>query len=172
MWIYERSPSSRIHNPEFFLCCQNGKIDLPLLPQTLEFLQELFDRKHGTRSSKFRKLIQVYNSMFSFTSMGGKIDYSILKGKCPYAFRISGANYHRIRSLLPLEENAPKSDQLCIYDIINEVKNMITAIQNEESSERLNITVTQRLQEILNKMSWYFVLQEICLMKSNKKTYV
>lgn len=38
-----------------------------------------------------------------------------------------------IGSLLLLEENASKFAQLYIYDTINEVKNMIAAMQNEES---------------------------------------
>lgn len=61
--------------------------------------------------------------MFSFTSMGGKIDSSINKGKGPYIFRLSGENYHSIGSLLPDDGLKPKFSQLYIYDTENEVSN-------------------------------------------------
>lgn len=53
--------------------------------------------------TKFRENIRLYNSMFVFTSMGGKIDADINKTNGPYIFKISGQTYHAIGSLLPLE---------------------------------------------------------------------
>ncbi|XP_028093750.1 uncharacterized protein LOC114293828 [Camellia sinensis] len=44
--------------------------------------------------------------------MGGKVDHSVLDGRGPYAFRISGGNYHRIGSLLPTPGQKPKFAQL------------------------------------------------------------
>jgi hypothetical protein len=35
MWIKERSTKSRNNNPQFSLCCENGKVLLPNLPTTL-----------------------------------------------------------------------------------------------------------------------------------------
>jgi len=61
--------------------------------------------------------------MFSFTSMGGKIDKSINKGKGPYVFRLSGQNYHSMGSLLPDVGETPKFSQLYIYDTENEEVN-------------------------------------------------
>ena len=69
------------------------------------------------------KNIRRYNSMFSFTSMGGKIDSSINRGNAPYIFRLGGQNYHSIGSLLPAKGSEPKFSQLYIYDTDNEITN-------------------------------------------------
>ncbi|KAL8464346.1 hypothetical protein ACS0TY_034029 [Phlomoides rotata] len=50
--------------------------------------------------------------MFSFTSMGGKIDHSINSGGAPYIFRLHRANYHEIGSLLHERGKQPKFSQL------------------------------------------------------------
>ncbi|CAH1430090.1 unnamed protein product [Lactuca virosa] len=76
-----------------------------------------------SKSKNFMKNIRRYNSMFSFTSMGGKIDYSINKGNAPYIFRLGGQNYHSIGSLLPPNGSQPKFSQLYIYDTENENSN-------------------------------------------------
>ena len=39
--------------------------------------------------------------MFSFTSIGGKIDTSMNNGSTPPQFILNGQNYHRFGSLLP-----------------------------------------------------------------------
>ena len=66
--------------------------------------------------------------MFSFTSMGRKIDTSLnFKGKGPYTFVLSGQNYHYLGSLLPDEGCKPIYSQLYIHDIKNEVTNRISA---------------------------------------------
>lgn len=67
--------------------------------------------------------------MFSFTSMGGKVDASVNQSQKSRTFRVSGQNYHRIRSSLPLEGSILKFSQLYIYDTNNEVQNRIHAIR-------------------------------------------
>jgi hypothetical protein len=54
--------------------------------------------------------------MFSFNSMGGKVNSLINKGSAPFVFRLSGQNYHSIGSLLPPDGSKPKFSQLYIYD--------------------------------------------------------
>ena len=66
--------------------------------------------------------------MFSFTSMGGKIDKTINDTRGPYTFRLYGENYHRLGSLLPNEGQSPKWAQLYIYDTENEIRNRLSAI--------------------------------------------
>ncbi|GJX29833.1 putative reverse transcriptase domain-containing protein [Tanacetum coccineum] len=66
-----------------------------------------------------------YNSMFAFTSMGGKQDNSVNTGRGPYCYRIQGMNYHRMGSLLPYEGKPLMFSHLYIYDTENEVKNRI-----------------------------------------------
>ncbi|KAM0067482.1 hypothetical protein Hdeb2414_s0002g00061811 [Helianthus debilis subsp. tardiflorus] len=61
--------------------------------------------------------------MFSFTSMGGKVDSSINSGKAPYVFRIIGQNFHTLGGLVPAPGKDPKFSQLYIYGTDNEVSN-------------------------------------------------
>nr|GEZ97356.1 uncharacterized protein [Tanacetum cinerariifolium] len=71
-------------------------------------------------TAEFRDNIRVYNSMFSFTSFGAKIDNSINTGRAPYTFRINRQNYHWMGSLLPAEGMPPKFAQLYFFDTQNE----------------------------------------------------
>jgi hypothetical protein len=49
MWIKERSAKSNNH-PQFFLCCENGKVLLPNLPATPQKLEILLTSKESSRS--------------------------------------------------------------------------------------------------------------------------
>ncbi|KAG9447459.1 hypothetical protein H6P81_013587 [Aristolochia fimbriata] len=131
MWIEERVRDSTKRYPHYQLCCKKGKVFLPLLfpPQ---ILQDLYDGKLDRNTYKFKNQVRVYNSMFSFTSMGGKIDNTINDGNGPYTFKISGANYHRIGSLLPHRGQQPKFAQLYIYDTEHEIQNRMCAFRGEE----------------------------------------
>ncbi|KAK9049401.1 hypothetical protein SSX86_031630 [Deinandra increscens subsp. villosa] len=62
----------------YFLCCGYGKVELPDLSEPNESYKQLFSNV-GPKSKYFLKSIRRLNSMFSFTSMGGKIDKSINK---------------------------------------------------------------------------------------------
>ena len=127
MWYQERSRrNKKSENPQFTLCCMKGKVELPRLSEPPRFLKDLFENRHH-KSKPFLENIRAYNMMFSFTSMGGKIDNSVNNGRGPYVFKISGQNYHRIGSLLPNAESIPKFSQLYIYDTQSEVKNRISA---------------------------------------------
>jgi hypothetical protein len=64
--------------------------------------------------------------MFSFTFMGGKIDYGMDDGPWPPHFVVSGQNYHRLGSLIPSDGNHPKFAQLYIYDTDNEISNRLS----------------------------------------------
>ena len=66
-------------------------------------------------------LIIVLDSMFAFTSFGGKIDNNTTNSDGPYIFKISGQVHHLIGSLLPIDNNSPKFAQLYIYDTDNEL---------------------------------------------------
>nr|KAJ0185606.1 hypothetical protein LSAT_V11C900487610 [Lactuca sativa] len=67
----------------FSICCGNGKVELPKLKQGPEDYQNLYRSVHP-KGKHFLNNIRIFNSMFSFTSMGGKVDSSINKGKGPY----------------------------------------------------------------------------------------
>ncbi|KAI9085570.1 hypothetical protein K1719_032413 [Acacia pycnantha] len=72
------------------------------------------------------------NNMFSFTSMGGKIDHAINSGGGPYTFVLLGINYHTIGSLMPLEGARPVYSQLYIHDTDNEVTNRIADVSKHQ----------------------------------------
>ncbi|GJR76764.1 helicase [Tanacetum coccineum] len=127
MWYEERSNKARkVVNPSFSLCCQNGR---------------------------FRDQIRVYNSMFSFTSFGARIDHSINTGKGLYTFRINGQNYHRIGSLLPKEGVQPRFAQLWFFDTENEVRNRMGSFINNENGEGVDKTTVKSLLQMLDQYS-------------------
>lgn len=129
MWYAEIvHKASKQNNPTFSLCCQEGKIKLPQAREPPEFLKQLLQYKGEKRSAKFKEKIRIYNSMFNFTSMGANVDNSINQTKGPYVFRISGQNYHKVGSLLPVDRKSPKFAQLYFYDTENEVRNRMQAL--------------------------------------------
>ena len=77
----------------------------------------LLDLLNGkdSRSQHYLQNIRSYNSIFSFTSIGGNIHSSINDGYGPPQFILQGQNYHRIGSLFPNNGSSPKFAQLYIY---------------------------------------------------------
>lgn len=125
MWYQERSEKSKNSVcPDFSICCMKGKISLPFLEDSPILLTNLLNNI-DPRSRHFLDNIRSYNSMFAFTSIGGKVDGNLNDGQGPPQFVISGQNYHRIGSLLPDEGDNPKFAQLYIYDTRNEVQNRL-----------------------------------------------
>jgi hypothetical protein len=107
MWINERLAKSTNNNPQFFLCCENGKVLLLNLPTTPQELEVILTNKESS-AVKFRNQICMYNSMLAFTSLSAKVDESVTRGPKPYSFRIQGELYHKIRSLCPFEGRRPQ----------------------------------------------------------------
>ncbi len=122
MWIKERSAKSRNNNPQFSLCCENGKVLLPNLPATPQELEVLLTSKESN-VVKFRDQIRMYNSVLAFTLLGAKVDESIIRGLRPYSFRIQGELYHKIGSLCSAEGQQPQFAQLYIHDTKHEHQN-------------------------------------------------
>ncbi|XP_023771698.2 uncharacterized protein LOC111920364 [Lactuca sativa] len=140
-----------------------GKVELPELkeapPEYLNLYHQL-----DPKSKYFMKNIRRFNSMFSFTSMGGKIDSSINKGNAPYTFRLRGQNYHTMGSLLPSYGSKPKFSQLYIYDTENEISHRQNTFSNEKDgcispSHSLDIETIQFLKVMLDSINelvkWY-----------------
>ena len=128
MWYGERTHKDyKPTVPGFSMCCREGRIKIanPPLPEPLADLYYSDDR----RSKYFLENIRSFNSMFSFTSMGGRIDTSMNDGNGPPTFVLNGENYHQIGSLLPMEEKDPKFAQLYVYDTDNEIKNRMAAVR-------------------------------------------
>ncbi|XP_072066977.1 uncharacterized protein [Arachis hypogaea] len=120
-WLSERvERDSTINRPVFTVCCSKEKIQLPYLRKPPDLLYN-FINGHDSKSLYFQKNIRSYNSMFAFTSLGGKVLDSVNDGSGPPQFIITGQNYHRIGSLLPDPGQKPKFAQLYIYDTQHEI---------------------------------------------------
>lgn len=128
-WYEERlNKNYNAKTPQYSLCCLSGKIELPRVRSPPKVLDDLIFG-HDIKSKHFLENIRSYNSMFSFTSMGGKIDSSLNTGNSPPIFRMHGQNYHSIGSLIPSEGSPPKFAQLYIYDTQNEIANRLQAVR-------------------------------------------
>ncbi|KAL3656101.1 hypothetical protein CASFOL_000497 [Castilleja foliolosa] len=149
-WLDERcqKKGSYIH-PRYNGCCQGGKVDLPRLAEPPSFLRDLL---HGnsSRSKHFQDNIRSYNSMFCFTSMGGKVDHTINKGSGPRIFRLHGQKYHLIGSLLPEDGTTPKFAQVYIYDTENEVFNRKNSVRGSFGANNLCDDVIEGLKQMLD----------------------
>ncbi|XP_022019218.1 uncharacterized protein LOC110919252 [Helianthus annuus] len=120
----------------YSLCCGYGKVDLPEYKDSDPSYQMLF-RCLDHESKFFLKNIRRYHSMFSFTSMGGKVDTKINKGNAPFVYRIIGQNAHSMGSLLPKHGAQPKFSQLYIYDTENELANRELLFSDSSSKASL-----------------------------------
>jgi hypothetical protein len=130
LWYHETiRGDSNCTKDAFPLCCGRGKVKLPVaLKDPPKPLKQLMNKEHP-KSSSFMDNIRRYNSMFAFTSMGGKQDKSVNVGRGPYCYRIEGQNLHKIGTLLPEKGKPPKFAQLYIYDKPNEIRNRINAVR-------------------------------------------
>lgn len=68
MWNAERNNKSiKNHSPTFFMYCRNGKVALPIERQPPPYLAELLNS--GPKTTHYKKTIQIYNSLYMFTSL-------------------------------------------------------------------------------------------------------
>lgn len=103
MWQAESTNKTKdISKLSFTLCCHGGRVSLPRMKETPEFLDKLLKT-----SAPFRQNIRGYNSAFAHTSTGAKVDESVNRKPGPYTYRVHGQNCHRIGSLLPTEGEQP-----------------------------------------------------------------
>ncbi|XP_025611896.1 uncharacterized protein [Arachis hypogaea] len=150
MWEDEKLSKSRRNTiPKFGLCCMDGKVELPILKMVPQTLQDLHSMNND-RARYFQKNIRKFNSMFSFTSMAGKVNHAINNGSAPPTFSLSGQNYHSIGSLIPSDNNRPRFAQLYIYDTENEVQNRVTAVSSMEASNIVDYQIVTDLKEMLD----------------------
>ena len=115
-WMEESRRDSTRSNPIFGLCCDSGKVVLPILrepPETLKNLLECSDRL----GRDFRENIWKYNRAFAFTSLQVTENHSIIERRrgAP-VFRIQGELHHRGGPLLPAVDRPPTYAQLYFYD--------------------------------------------------------
>lgn len=99
-------------------CCMNGKTKLAY-SSIPEPLYDLFTSQSEI-GKMFRHNIRAYNTNFSFTSMGVKLDSSMTNMTSGvYTFRANGGIYHRIDQLVP-RDGQPRYLQLYFYDAESE----------------------------------------------------
>ncbi|GKD94931.1 hypothetical protein Tco_1374768 [Tanacetum coccineum] len=136
----------------YSLCCGRGKVRLTNeVREPPPLLKALITKTHP-KSASFIDNIMRYNSMFSFTSMGGKQDNSVNVGRGPYCYRLHGENYHLAGSLLPQVGKPAKFAQLYIFDTDNEIENRIKALSNGESSSSKNNDLDYQLTKDIRDM--------------------
>ena len=120
-WIDERLTRSSEKSPKFGMCCKQGKVLLPLIAKPPIPLCNLLD-DISVKGMQFKKYIRAYNSILAFASLGASIDETVTdQGR--YSFKIQGSVYHRIGSLLPNDQCAPKFAQIYFYDTDHELEN-------------------------------------------------
>ncbi|XP_074327844.1 uncharacterized protein LOC141665764 [Apium graveolens] len=157
MWKEERvNKNVKRGTPEFAIYFGRGQIKLPKEPPTPEYIIKLYN--DPKMCNKFRKLIRLYNIMFAFTSMGGKVDHSINNGSVPYVYRLNGQNHHVFGSLIPNDGENPKFYQLYIYDTDHEVENRMRWV-NVSDGETVDAKVVEGLLRMLddtNELVKYF----------------
>nr|XP_043633530.1 uncharacterized protein LOC122604724 [Erigeron canadensis] len=122
-------------NTVYTFCCKGGDVELPPVVKPPPVLYNLFTSKNPI-ANNFMKHIRAYNMMFSFTSMGGKVNQGSLNGRGPYVFRLQGQNFHRMGSLLPAQGDQPKFSQLYIFDSENEEANRERVVSSSTKSSR------------------------------------
>ncbi|KAK1577103.1 hypothetical protein Q3G72_018996 [Acer saccharum] len=153
VWYEEwNDKSKQTSNPKYSLCRKEGKIQLPFLKDALPFLKSIFRYNGGNRSTKFKENIRGYNSIFSFTSTGAKVDNTINVGGGPYVYRISKQNHHLMGSLLPTTREKPKFAQLYKYDTKNEVVNRLQALTMDNTlSSRFEFDIVSELVKMFDE---------------------
>lgn len=128
MWYGERIEKKKKNKtPKFALCCGQGQVQLPLLKQSPQILKKLLT-DNDEISKYYRENIRQFNMVFSFTSLGAKIDRSAPQGAGPKMVVLQGENYHLMGSLKPPPGGDPKFGQLYIVDTDNEIQNRASII--------------------------------------------
>lgn len=149
MWKEERTNKSVTRgSPVFSLCCANGQIRLPKEKPTPSYIWQLHNDK--LHSQRFKDGIRMYNTLFAFTSTGGKVDHSINCGGSPYVYRLNGQNHHLFGSLIPEKGDDPKFCQLYIYDTENEIANRLRWV-NVADGDKVDIEIVEGLSQMLNE---------------------
>lgn len=122
MWYGERLNRKKRtrKDPQFSLCCGQGQVKLPLLKESPLVIKNLLTG-NDEKSKYYQLNLRALNMVFSFTSLGGKVENSCANGIGPQMFQLQGENYHLMGSMKPPEGDSAKFSQLYIVDTENEV---------------------------------------------------
>jgi hypothetical protein len=114
-FLEERVALSLCANPQFTLCCAQGKVTLPLLAPPSELLKRLLTGNE-TNAKDYHQRIRSYNSALTFTFVGANLDTSVAQPS-NYTYHLCDELYHRMGSLFPQPGKARKFAQLYINDL-------------------------------------------------------
>ncbi|CAN7045145.1 unnamed protein product, partial [Brassica rapa subsp. trilocularis] len=117
---------------------------------------------YDPRSRHFQRHIRPYNMVFSFTSLGGRVERSLKKGRGPDMFQLQGENYHLLGAgITPPEGSEPKFGQLYIVDTENEVENRAKCLSlgkrpfQVKKKDHLRKDIIETLMKMLNEVNPY-----------------
>nr|CAG8665212.1 11694_t:CDS:2 [Entrophospora candida] len=128
------------------MCCSNGKV-LLAEPNVPLVLQSLFSSQDDI-AKHFCDKIRLYNSAFTFTSVGVKLDNELANATAGvYTFHVQGSIYHQIGSLLPEPGSEPHYLQMYVWDTENELHHQISTL----SDSGLDPTIIQSLKVVLDE---------------------
>jgi len=132
------------------MCCSNGKVILAE-PNVPLLLQNLFSGQDNI-AKHFRDNIRLYNSAFTFTSVGVRFDHELANANTGvYTFRVQGSFYHRIGQLLPEPGSQPHYLQMYVWDTQHELHHRANVVPNSN----LNSTILQSLKDMLDETNPY-----------------
>ncbi|XP_056855451.1 uncharacterized protein LOC108858001, partial [Raphanus sativus] len=135
LWYGERldRKTNSKKDPIFSICCGQGQVTLPMLRESPLVIKKLLYGKDA-KSRYYQNNLRSLNMLFSFTSLGGKVDRSIPNGVGPKTFTMQGENYHLMGSMKPDSGDSTKFSQLYIVDIESEVED-IDAVLSKYKTE-------------------------------------
>ena len=140
----------KLPNENPSMCCCNGRVILSSqnIPPVLQYMLSSVTQGGHT----FRSKIRMYNSAFTFASIGVKLDRQMANAiGGVYTYRAQGQFYHYLGSLLPGVGAAPQYAQMYIYDTEHELNHRSNAIPNSS----LDQTLLQILKRLLDKFNPY-----------------
>ena len=105
-WREECLTSSTNTRLKFRVCCISGNIQLSKLKESFQPLRNLLKSQYH-KGKTFRENICQYNAALAFTSLGAKLDHSVMgNGGGPYVFRIHGEKYGPLYAFITMTTNA------------------------------------------------------------------
>ena len=150
LWIEEKLSNSSKSNPKFSMCCSQGAIKIPLLPEPPKELKKLFDDIHSKIGKYFHEHIRSLNMAFAMASM--KADKIIQFPKNTLqTFVINGMVHHRIGGLTPYGNKKHAFAQIYIMDNTEQIdfRSQLNGLSKDNPHEAK--IICSKLQKILEK---------------------
>lgn len=131
------------------LCCQNGKVSLPPLPDAPQPLRSWL-RGDSALARHVRQNIRRYNAAMSFVSFGAQLEVRSGArgvGSAPPVCIVHGAVYHHSHPLRPARRDDARFAQMYLYDATEATSLRLardTALREDVLSDLANMLDTAR----------------------------